>query len=183
MNDYPLELRRHSAAHVMAAAVHRLFPTAKFGVGPAVENGFYYDIDIGRSLSPEDLAAIEKEMQTIVAANPAFVRQEVSLDEAIALFTELGQPYKVELLNDLKTKGTTRVSNEEAQEIDPQNVGTVTIYHTGDFVDLCRGPHVAEAKEIGAWKLTKVAGAYWRGKETNAQMQRIYGLCFKTAEE
>lgn len=181
--DYPLELRRHSAAHVMAAAVHRLFPQAKFGVGPAVENGFYYDIDIGRSLSPEDLAAIEKEMQAIVAANPAFVRQELSIDEAIALFEQLGQTYKVELLNDLKTKGTTKVTNEEAQEIDPQNVGTVTIYRTGEFVDLCRGPHVAEAKEIGAWKLVKVAGAYWRGKETNPQMQRIYGLCFATKEE
>jgi len=181
--DYPIEIRRHSAAHVMAAAIHHLFPEAKFGVGPTVENGFYYDIDIGRSLTPDDLKAIEKQMRSIVGANPSFVRQELPIDEAIKLFGELGQTYKVELLNDLKTKGTTKVSAEEAQEIDPQNIGTVSIYRTGEFVDLCRGPHVAEAKEIGAWKLTKVAGVYWRGKETNPQLQRIYGWCFETKNE
>ncbi len=181
--DYPIETRRHSAAHVMAAAVHRLFPDAKFGVGPVVENGFYYDIDIGRAVTPEDLAAIDKEMKKIVKENPAFVRGEMPLDDAIKLFTELQQPYKVELLTDLKTKGTTKVSAEEAQDIDPQNVGSVSIYRTGDFADLCRGPHVTEAKEIGAWKLWKIAGAYWRGKSENPQMQRIYGLCFATKDE
>jgi len=184
MNDYPIEIRRHSAAHLMAAAVHHLFPEAKFGVGPTVEHGFYYDIDLGRPVTPEDLAAITKEMRSLIGQNPAFVREEVPLEEAIKLFGELGQTYKIELLNDLKTKGTTRVSNEEAQDVDPQNVGTVTLYRTGEFTDLCRGPHVAEAKDIGdGWKLTKVAGAYWRGKETNPQMQRIYGLCFENAEE
>lgn len=179
----PIETRRHSAAHVMAAAIKRLFPEAKLGVGPVVENGFYYDIDIGRSVAPEDLKAIEKEMRRIVSENPAFTREELSIDEAIKLFQEMGQVYKVELLSDLKTKGTTKVSVEEAQDVDPKNVGIASIYRTGEFVDLCRGPHVTEAKEIGVWKLTKVAGAYWRGKDTNPQMQRIYGLCFATKEE
>ncbi len=179
----PIETRRHSAAHVMAAAVKRLFPEAKFGVGPVVENGFYYDIDIGRGVTEEDLAAIEKEMRKIVGQNPAFVREELPIDDAIHLFRELGQTYKGELLTDLKTKGTTKVSAEEAQDVDPQNVGSVTLYRTGEFIDLCRGPHVTEAKDIGAWKLTKIAGAYWRGKDTNPQMQRIYGLCFATEAE
>jgi threonyl-tRNA synthetase len=181
--EHPIETRRHSAAHVMAAAIHHLFPEAKFGVGPVIEHGFYYDIDIGRPVTPDDLKAIDKEMKKIVKENPAFVRGELSIDEAIKLFTELGQTYKIELLNDLKTKGTTKVSAEEAQDIDPQNVGSVTIYRTGEFADMCRGPHVIEAKEIGVWKLTKIAGAYWRGKETNPQMQRIYGLCFETKDE
>jgi threonyl-tRNA synthetase len=175
--------RRHSAAHVMAAAIKRAFPEAKLGVGPAIESGFYYDIDIGRPVTPEDLKLIEKEMQRIQKENPAFTREEVSLDDAIKLFSELGQTYKVELLNDLKTKGTTKVSAEEAQDVDPQNVGVITIYRTGDFIDLCRGPHVTEAREIGAWKLNKVAGAYWRGNQENAQMQRIYGLCFETKDQ
>jgi threonyl-tRNA synthetase len=183
MADLQLETRRHSAAHTMAAAVKRLFPDAKFGVGPVVENGFYYDIDIGRPVTPEDIAAIDKEMQAIVGQNPAFTREELPIDEAIKLFQQMGQTYKVELLMDLKTKGTTKVSAEEAQDVDPQNIGTVSLYRTGEFVDLCRGPHVTEAKEIGAWKLWKTAGAYWRGKETNPQMQRIYGLCFATKKE
>lgn len=182
--NHPIETRRHSAAHVLAAAVKRLFPEAKLGVGPVVENGFYYDIDINRPVTTDDLKSITKEMRKILKENPAFTRMEVSLDEAIKLFQELGQTYKVELLNDLKTKGTTKVSAEEAQDVDPQNVGMVSIYRTGEFTDLCRGPHVTEAKEIGdGWKLSKVAGAYWRGKDTNPQMQRIYGLCFNTAEE
>ena len=181
--EHPIETRRHSAAHVMAAAIKRLFPEAKLGVGSVVEHGFYYDIDIGRSVTPDDLKAIDKEMKKIVKENPVFVRGELSIDEAIKLFTELGQTYKIELLNDLKTKGTTKVSAEEALDIDPQNVGSVTIYRTGEFADLCRGPHVTEAKEIGVWKLTKIAGAYWRGKDTNPQMQRIYGLCFATKDQ
>ncbi len=181
--SYPVETRRHSAAHVMAAAIKRLFPEVKLGVGPVVENGFFYDIDLGRAVTPEDLDAIRKEMVKVVKESPAFTREEMSLDEAIALFQSMGQTYKVELLNDLKTKGTTKVSAEEAQDVDPESVDRVSIYRTGDFVDLCRGPHVEQAKEIGAWKITKVAGAYWRGKDTNPQMQRIYGLCFSTQEE
>jgi len=181
--EYPIMTRRHSAAHVMAAAIKRAFPEAKLGVGPAIENGFYYDIDINRPVTPEDLKLIEKEMQRIQKENPVFTREEISLEDAISLFSELGQTYKVELLNGLKTKGTTKVSAEEAQDVDPQNIGVITIYRTGDFIDLCRGPHVTEAREIGAWKLTKIAGAYWRGNQENAQMQRIYGLCFETKDE
>lgn len=167
----------------MAAAIKHLFPEAKLGVGPVVENGFYYDIDIGRPVTEENLEAIAAEMKKIQKQNPAFTREELPIDEAIALFKELGQTYKVELLTDLKTKGTTKVSAEEAQDVDPQNVGVVSVYRTGDFVDLCRGPHVTETSEIGVWKLTKVAGAYWRGKAENPQMQRVYGLCFATKEE
>ena len=183
MSTFPLETQRHSAAHLLAAAVKRLHPAAKFGVGPVVEHGFYYDIDLGRTVTADDLKAITKEMRRIVSENPAFTREELPIDDAIKLFEDMGQTYKVELLSDLKTKGTTKVSAEEAQDVDPQNVGVVTIYRTGEFVDLCRGPHVTEAKDIGAWKLTKVAGAYWRGKEGNPQMQRIYGWCFATVDE
>lgn len=179
----PLETRRHSAAHLMAAAIKRLFPEAKLGVGPVVENGFYYDIDIGRAVTPDDIKAIEKGMKHIVKQNPSFEREEMPIDDAIALFTEMGQTYKVELLNDLKTKGTTKLSAEEAGDLDPSNVSTVSVYRTGEFVDLCRGPHVEKAKDVGVWQLDKVSGAYWRGNQENAQMQRIYGLCFATQEE
>lgn len=179
----PIETQRHSTAHLMAAAVKHLFPQAKLGVGPVIENGFFYDIDIARPVTAEDMAAISDEMKKIQKQNPAFTREELPIDDAITLFRELGQDYKVELLMDLKTKGTTKISSEEAQDINPQNVGSVSIYRTGDFVDLCRGPHVTETSEIGAWKLTKIAGAYWRGKAENPQMQRIYGLGFNTKEE
>ncbi len=176
----------------MAAAVKRLFPEAKFGVGPVVENGFYYDIDIGRAVTPEDLKAIDAEMKKLVKENPAFLREEMPIDEAVERFKGMGQVYKVELLNDLKTKGTTAIKPEEAGDVIPSeaersrgttNVSSVSVYQTGDFVDLCRGPHVANAKDIGAWKLHKIAGAYWRGKQENPQMQRIYGLCFATQDE
>jgi threonyl-tRNA synthetase len=180
----PLDTIRHSAAHLMAAAVKRLFPNAKFGVGPVVDNGFYYDIDIGRAVTPEDLSGISEEMKKLLKENPSFERVEMPIDDAIRLFEQLGQSYKVELLTDLKTRGTTAVGKEEEGDLDPTNVSTVSVYKTGDFTDLCRGPHVAQASEIGrAWKLQKVAGAYWRGKSENPQMQRIYGLCFSTKEE
>ncbi len=178
-----IEVKRHSAAHVMAAAIKRLFPEVKLGIGPVIDFGFYYDIDIGRPVTKDDIKSINKEMRKIISENPAFTKESLALDEAITLFETLGQDYKVELLRDLKEKGTTKVTPEEAQDIDPQNVGEVTLYRTGDFVDLCRGPHVTEAKDIGVWKLHKIAGAYWRGNAENAQMQRIYGLCFNTKEE
>ncbi len=181
--SHPILTMRHSAAHVMAAAVKRLFPDAKFGVGPVVENGFYYDIDIGRAVTPEDVKAIDAEMKRLVKENPAFVREEMPIDEAVKRFKAMGQTYKVELLSDLKKKGTTKIPAEESTDVDPANVKTVSVYQTGDFVDLCRGPHVEKAKEIGVWKLNKVAGAYWRGKQENPQMQRIYGLCFATKDE
>lgn len=178
----PLETRRHSAAHVMAAAIQRLFPEAKFGVGPVIENGFYYDVELGKPLSTDDLEKIDETMQAILKENPAFVREEMPIDEAIRFFEEKKQPFKVELLQDLKTKGTTSVK-DVGEEFEPGNVTSITLYRTGEFADLCRGPHVEVAREIGAWKLTKVAGAYWRGKDTNPQLQRIYGLCFSTRDE
>ncbi len=166
----------------MAAAVKRLFPQAKFGVGPAIDNGFYYDIDIGRPLTPEDLKAIDKEMWKVVNQKAEFIREEMSIEDGIKLFESLGQTYKVELLNDLKTKGTTKVDAEELGDVEP-GATKISTYRTGNFVDLCRGPHVAEAKDIGAWKIYRMAAVYWRGKETNPQLQRVYGLCFATAEE
>jgi threonyl-tRNA synthetase len=122
-------------------------------------------------------------MKKIIKENPSFEREEMGIDEAIAMFKKLDQPYKVELLTDLKTKGTTKLSAEESGDLDVKNVSTVTVFRTGDFVDLCRGPHVDHAKEIGVWKLNKIAGAYWRGNAENPQMQRIYGLCFATKDE
>jgi threonyl-tRNA synthetase len=176
-----IQIQRHSAAHVMAAAIQRLFPQAKFGVGPAIENGFYYDIDIGRPLTEEDLKEISKEMKKMTSGNHPFVREEMGIDEAIALFDGMGQTYKVELLKDLKEKGTTSLSEEEKQDLG--DVKSVSVYKTGNFVDLCRGPHVESSNQIGAFKLTKFSGAYWRGNQENAQMQRIYGLVFATQEE
>jgi threonyl-tRNA synthetase len=178
-----IEVMRHSAAHVMAAAIQKLFPEAKFGVGPTVDFGFYYDIEIGRAVTPEDLVVIQKEMKKIVDENEAFLRKEMSIDEAIELFEGLKQPFKVELLKDLKEKGTTKISDEEAQDIDPTKTDIASVYTLGGFTDLCRGPHVETANQIGVVELNKIAGAYWRGKEDNPQLQRIYGLCFTTQEQ
>jgi threonyl-tRNA synthetase len=158
-----LETLRHSAAHVMADAVKRLFPEVKIAIGPAIEEGFYYDFDIKRPFTSEDFANIEKEMQRIVAAASPFVREEVSRDEARRIFKD--EPYKLELIRDL-----------------PEGE-TITVYRSGDFIDLCRGPHVEHTGEIGAVKLLSVAGAYWRGDEHNAMLQRIYGTAFATQAE
>ncbi|MFA5129941.1 MAG: threonine--tRNA ligase [Patescibacteria group bacterium] len=173
--------QRHSAAHIMAAAIQRLYPQAKFGVGPAIDNGFYYDIDIDRALNQEDVDAISKEMKKIVSEKLPFIRREMSIDAAMSFFDEHGQTYKFELLKDLKEKGTTSLSAEEQK--DAESVDTVSMYTTGEFVDLCRGPHVETSDQIGAVKLTKFSGAYWRGKQENPQMQRIYGLVFPTQKE
>ena len=154
-----LEILRHSASHVMAEAVGRLYPDAKFAIGPAIEDGFYYDFDLPDSLSDADLPKIEEEMQRIVAEDQPFVRSELSKEAAVAKMREWGQPYKVELLDEVE--------------------GGVSFYETGDFVDLCRGPHVPSSKSIRAFKLTSVAGAYWRGDEANQNMlQRVYGTAF-----
>jgi len=165
----------------MAAAIQRVFPDAKFGVGPAIDSGFYYDIDIGRAFTPEDLEKVSAEMAKVAAERVPFERSELLIDEAIKLFESAGQVYKVELLKDLKEKGTTSLSESERGDV--ESVDRVSLYKTGSFIDLCRGPHVANSGDIGAWKLWKAAGAYWRGKESNPQMQRIYGLCFATQEE
>lgn len=182
MEQDKLELMRHSCAHLVAAAVLELYPEAKFGVGPVVENGFYYDIDFPTAIGEEDLKKIEEKARELAKHGAKFERSEMSLDEAIKFFGDKGQKYKVELLNDLKSKGTTKVKEEEMKDL-AGSVDKATIYTTGNFVDLCRGPHLESAKEIGAFKLTKLAGAYWRGKAENPQLQRIYGVCFATKGE
>lgn len=167
----------------MASAIQELWPEAKFGVGPVVEHGFYYDVDLPESLTPQSLPKIEKRMREIQKRHEEFVRKEMSIDEAIHFFQDRQQTYKVDLLKDLKTKGTTKVNQEESFDIDPEASSITSVYETGKFIDLCRGPHVGNSKEIGAFKLTKIAGAYWRGKDTNPQLQRVYGLCFETDAE
>lgn len=183
-----LNAMRHSLAHITASAVKNLWPGAKFGVGPVVENGFYYDIDLGdMKVSESDFKRIEKEMRRIINQGQDFEHFELPIAEAIVWARENGQPYKEELLNDLGRAGTTVAKDLDANELglagDGSAVETVSFYRNGDFIDLCRGPHLANTKEVGAFKLMRVAGAYWRGKETNPQMQRLYGVAFETKEE
>lgn len=189
MNDERLYAMRHSLAHIMAAAVRRLWPEAKFGVGPVVENGFYYDIDLGDTkISEQNFGKIEKTMRRIIAEGQDFVCEKCPIDEAIAWAEQAGQPYKSELLNDLKRAGTTVAKDLDATEMGTISEGDgilseVSFYTNGDFRDLCRGPHVANTREVGAFKLMRVAGAYWRGNENNPQMQRLYGVAFASQEE
>ncbi len=183
MENEHLHAMRHTAAHVLAAAVSRLYPGAKFGVGPVVENGFFYDIWLPEPLAEEDLKKIEKEMHKVVNQGHDMARSEMPIDEAIEFFRARNQDFKVELLTDLKEKGTTKISEEEAQDLDASKPTVATIYQTGEFIDLCRGPHLANTKEVGAFKLWKIAGAYWRGSEENPQLQRVYGLCFASEAE
>lgn len=180
---------RHSLAHIMAQAVQHLWPQAKFGVGPAIEQGFYYDIDLGDvTISEADFGKIEKEMRRIIARDLPFTHRDVPVDEAIAWAKETDQPYKVELLNDLKRSGTT-IAKELAGEAlgsaaeGESKVETVSLYSQGDYTDLCRGGHVESTGKVGAFKLLRVAGAYWRGDETRPQMQRLYGVAFATQAE
>jgi threonyl-tRNA synthetase len=198
MNEDQLHAMRHSLAHITAQAVQHLWPEAKFGVGPVVENGFYYDIDLGdQKISEEDFKRIEKEMRKIVAADYPFERTEKPIDEALAWANDAKQPYKVELLNDLKREGTTLASELDSAVMgmalpagisgtnpgEVQSVVDVSFYTDGDFTDLCRGPHAESTGKVGAFKLMRVAGAYWRGNEKNPQMQRLYGVAFATREE
>ncbi len=180
-----IEILRHSTAHLMAAAIQKLWPKAKFGVGPIVENGFYYDFEIEGSIEPENLQKIEEKMRELINAHLAYERKEMSLQDATSLFKELGQPYKVELLTDIKTRGTTKLDKEDMEAVGVGEPGTVSIYETGRFIDLCLGPHVATTRDINpkSFKLTKIAGAYWRGKETNPMLTRIYGVSFRTEKE
>ena len=180
---------RHSLAHIMATAIKGKWPDAKFGVGPVVENGFYYDVDLGNvKISDEDFATLEKEMHKIVEANDTFEKFELPVDKAIDWAKDNKQPYKQELLNDLKRSGTTVAKELNKDELgtiagEDSVVDSVSFYRNGDFTDLCRGPHVASTSKVGAFKLMRVSGAYWRGKEDNPQMQRIYGVAFKTDKE
>lgn len=189
MNEEKLHAMRHSLAHIMAAAIQRLWPEARFGVGPVVENGFYYDIDLGETkISEQDFGKIEKTMRKIIAENQEFIRSLKPIDEAITWAKDSHQPYKVELLNDLKRAGTTVAKDLDAAEMGTIAEGDgaldeVSFYTNGTFTDLCRGPHVENTSEIGAFKLMRVAGAYWRGNEKNPQMQRLYGVVFATQQE
>lgn len=189
MNDEQLHAMRHSLAHITAAAIQRLWPDAKFGVGPVVENGFYYDIDLGeKKISEANFPKIEKAMRGIIDYGDDFERFEMSIDQAINWAKENNQPYKEELLNDLQRAGTTVAKDLDVDELGLASDGdsaieNVSFYKNGKFVDLCRGPHVANTKDVGVFKLMRVAGAYWRGKETNPQMQRLYGVAFETQEE
>ena len=184
-----LEAMRHSLAHITATAVQHIWPEAKFGVGPVVDNGFYYDIDLGdNKISEEDLSRIEDEMRKVIGENHPFERTEKPIDEAIAWSKEKHQPYKEELLNDLKRAGTTIAKDLDADELGTisggeAQVDRVSFYTNGDFTDLCRGPHVESTGKVGAFKLMRVSGAYWRGNDKNAQMQRLYGVAFNTEKE
>ena len=176
---------RHSLAHIMAAAVQRIYKDAKFGVGPAIEDGFYYDIDLGENkISEKNFNKIEKAMRRIIAEKQDFILSEMPIEEAIEWAKENNQPYKLELLNDLKNAGTTdaKLLAEGDFEVG-EGAKTVTFYTNGNYKDLCKGPHLSNTGEVGAFKLMRVAGAYWRGNENNPQMQRLYGVAFETQEE
>ena len=159
-----LETLRHSVSHIMAQAVKELWPDAKLAIGPSIDDGFYYDFDKKEPFAPEDLEKIEKKMKHIIKQNLKFERQELDKKEAIKLFKGLKETYKVELIEE--------IADEK-----------VSVYKHGDFVDLCRGPHVESTGKVKAFKLLSIAGAYWRGSEKNAMLQRIYGTAFLTKEE
>ncbi len=184
-----LHAMRHSLAHILATAVQHLWPQAKFGVGPVVDNGFYYDIDLGKTkLSEDDFKKIEAEMRKVIKADQPFKRSYKPVDDAIAWAKQAKQPYKEELLNDLKRSGTTVAKDLDADELGTitdgdSKVEDVSFYENGDFLDLCRGPHVASTGKVGVFKLLRISGAYWRGKEGNPQMQRVYGVAFETQKE
>ena len=155
----------HSSAHLMAEAIEQLYPGVKFGIGPDIENGFYYDIDFGdRTISSEDFPEIEAKILELARGKLSFIRKDVSKADAIAYFTKKGDEYKVELLNDLPD-------------------GQITFYESGRFTDLCRGPHLPDTGFIKAVKLLNIAGAYWRGDETRKQLTRIYGITFPKQKE
>lgn len=179
-----LEKMRHSTAHLLAAALLKLYPGSKLGVGPVVEHGFYYDIESTLPIRIDDFPKIEKEMLDLKKKNIPFVREEMSVENAKKLMKELGQDYKVQLLDDLQKYGTTKIAEQNEFGAHESNGDLmVSVYKTGDFVDLCRGPHVGSTKEIGVFKLKSLAGAYWRGDEKNPQLTRIYGLAFDTKED
>ena len=172
MSESELELYRlrHSMAHVMATAVMELYPGTKLGFGPPVENGFYYDFDFAEPVSAEDLPAIEKKMRSIINQKQPFEHSDLSVEEARKMMEDMGQVYKIELIDELRDK---------------RNLDTVSIYRNGNFVDICEGPHVSLTSELPAtaFKLDSVAGAYWRGDEKNAMLTRIYAFAFRTKDE
>ena len=163
-----LETIRHSCAHVMAHAIQRIWPEAKFGIGPTVEDGFYYDVDLPVKLTADDLKKIEKEMNRIIGSGEKFVRAELPVSDAIEKFRAMNQPFKVEIIETLR---------------DQFGAASVSTYTEGDFTDLCRGPHIERASKIKAFKVMSLAGAYWRGSEKNPMLQRIYGTAFLSQAE
>ena len=164
-----LEILRHSAAHILATAVLEMFPDARFAIGPSIENGFYYDFDLPRTLIPEDLPILEEKMKKIIKANYPFEKAEISIDKALKKFKELKQNYKIELIQELEKDGEKKVS----------------VYKSGPFVDLCSGPHLDSTGEIpnDSFKLIKISGAYWKGDEKNKMLQRIYGTAFENKKK
>lgn len=168
-----LDAMRHSAAHVMAEAVLDLFPGAQLGIGPAISDGFYYDFELPRPLTPEDLEAIEERMRLSVTADHPFVRRELPAEEGRTFFAAHGQPFKVEIIDDLAA----------AAKAEHRPMPPISVYEHGSFVDLCKGPHVASTGRIGPFKLLAVAGAYWRGDEKRPMLQRIYGTVWPTQDE
>ena len=158
-----LETMRHSCAHVMAAAVMEMFPEASLGFGPPIDDGFYYDFDLPRSLTPDDLEEIERRMWRLVSKADPFEYEKLEASEAKELLGGMGQNYKIEAIDDISSLG-------EAP----------SVYRSGAFVDLCAGPHLEHAGKVGPFKLLSIAGAYWKGSEKNPQLQRIYGTCFPT---
>ncbi len=176
-SPYGREVLRHSTAHVLAQAVTRLWPGAHYAIGPAIENGFYYDFSLpgGAHFSDDDLALIEDEMRAIVKEDQPFTRHEYSYDEGLALFED--QPFKVEIINAVKAGA----NDEDLAEVESASVIS-TYSNSPAFTDLCRGPHVPSTSRLGHFKLTRVAGAYWRGDEKRPQLQRIYGTAWETNE-
>jgi threonyl-tRNA synthetase len=167
-----LDAMRHSAAHVMAEAVLGLFPDAQLGIGPSIDDGFYYDFLLPRPLTPDDLASVEAGMRASIAADHPFIRNEVPFNEGRAFFVARRQPFKVEILDDLAAR-----AEESGSPLPPTST-----YEHGEFIDLCKGPHVASTGRIGPFKLMTVAGAYWRGSEKRPMLQRIYGTVWPTQE-
>ena len=159
-----LDIIRHSTSHLMAQAVKELYPEAKVTIGPAIENGFYYDFDVEKPFSPEDLEKIERKMAELAKADQKIERQVMSKADAVKLFSSMGEEYKVELIEELP-------------------VETVSLYRQGDFVDLCRGPHLPSTAWSKAFKITSLAGAYWRGDEKRKMLQRVYGTAFADKKE
>ncbi len=162
--EYPLDVIRHSASHVMAYAINQLYPEAQFGIGPSIENGFYYDVNFpqGLKLTEQDLVLIKNKMIQVIKDKIPFEKKEITANEAKKLFSNLNQPYKLEIIDELVSKGN----------------GNVSIYKLGDFVDLCSGPHVSNSGEISCFELLSIAGAYWKGNEKNEMLTRIYGTAF-----
>lgn len=184
MNDDKLYAMRHSLAHILASALQQLYPEVKFGVGPVIENGFYYDVYIkNKNLSEKDFPAIEKKMHEIIKENQQFIKYTKTINEAMDWAHQNDQIFKLELLEILKKYGTTSYKDIKVTKEATTGVQEVSFYKNGDFIDLCKGPHLSSTGKVKEFKLVKISGAYWRGDAKNKQLQRIYGVAFETKEE